>query len=407
MIASPLRSERLVIDRLVPDDSAALVAYKNDPAVAEYQSWPMPFTDDDARRLITSDQLAIRAGDVLVGDLMVAAVAGIEHALEIGITIAPGAQGAGYASEAVRTVAAAMFGDARVRKLIAYVDVDNAASLRLFDRVGFRREGLLRESFEQTGGRFVDEVLFGLTRTEWSRPEGDFDVIAFDADDTLWQSEDSFHASEKLFVDLIRPFVDDGIDVKAALTAVERKNLSVFGYGVRAFGLSMVETATSLAGDRLPIAIAAELVEITRRMLTEPVHLLPGVGSVLEQVGASHRLVLITKGDLIHQTHKVEASGLAHHFERIEIVREKDPDVYARIVTQLGVPPQRFCMVGNSVRSDVLPVLAIGASAVHVPYHLLWDLEEAPQDHGHTFAELASLADFPAWLTASTTVPAP
>ena len=144
MIASPLRSERLVIDRLVPDDSAALVAYKNDPAVAEYQSWPMPFTDDDARRLITSDQLAIRAGDVLVGDLMVAAVAGIEHALEIGITIAPGAQGAGYASEAVRTVAAAMFGDARVRKLIAYVDVDNAASLRLFDRVGFRREGLLR-----------------------------------------------------------------------------------------------------------------------------------------------------------------------------------------------------------------------------------------------------------------------
>jgi putative hydrolase of the HAD superfamily len=407
VISSPLRSERLVIDRLVATDLAALVAYKNDPAVAEYQSWPMPFTDGDASALIASDQLGVRAGSDLVGDLMMAAVAGTDHAFEIGVTIAPGAQGRGYASEAVRTVAEAMFADARVRKLIAYVDVDNKASLRLFDRVGFRREGLLRESFEQTGGRFVDEVLFGLTRTEWSRADSDFDVIAFDADDTLWQSEDSFHVSERVFIDLITPYVDDGIDVKAALTAVERKNLGVFGYGVRAFGLSMVETATSLAGDRLPIAVAAELVEITRRMLTEPVHLLPGVGSVLEQVGDGHRLVLITKGDLIHQTHKVEASGLAHHFERIEIVLEKDPSVYARIVTELGVPPRRFCMVGNSVRSDILPVLAIGASAVHVPYHLLWDLEEAPQDHGHTFAELASLTDLPAWLTASTTAPMP
>ncbi len=396
-----------MIDRLVPSDLAALVAYKNDPVVAEYQSWPMPFTDDDAGALIAGDQLAIRAGDVLVGDLMIAAVAGSEHAIELGITIAPGAQGTGYASEAIRTVAAALFDDASVRKLIAYVDVANVASLRLFDRAGFRREGLLRESFEQTGGRFVDEVLFGLTRTEWSRADADFDVIAFDADDTLWQSEDSFQRSERVFIDLITPYVDDGIDVKAALTAVERKNLAVFGYGVRAFGLSMVETATSLAGDRLPIAVVAELVEITRRMLTEPVHLLAGVGSVLEQVGRGHRLVLITKGDLIHQTHKVQASGLAHHFERIEIVLEKDPDAYARIVTQLGVPPRRFCMVGNSVRSDILPVLAIGASAVHVPYHLLWDLEEAPQDHGHTFAELESLTDLPAWLTASTTAPTP
>lgn len=231
-----------------------------------------------------------------------------------------------------------------------------------------------------------------------------FEVVAFDADDTLWHSEDSFFAAEKAFVDLVSPFVADGIDVKAALTAVEHKNLPVFGYGVKAFGLSMVEAATSLSGARMPASVIGHLVEMTRSMLTAPVRLLPDVASMLEQVGVHHRLVLITKGDLVHQTAKVDVSGLAHHFEQIEIVMEKDAGTYARIIRSLGVPTPRFCMVGNSVRSDILPVLALGASAVHVPYHLLWDLEQAPNDHGHTFAELESLTELPAWLTESTTV---
>jgi len=229
-------------------------------------------------------------------------------------------------------------------------------------------------------------------------PGHDFDVIGFDADDTLWRSEDSFDAAEKMFVQLLSPFVDDGIDVKAALTAVERKNLHIFGYGVKAFGLSMVECATSIAAGRVPTDVISQLIETTRAMLTEPVHLLPHVPAVLEQVGATHRMVMITKGDLIHQTAKVNGSGLAHHFERVEIVMEKDAPTYARIIELLGIDPVRFCMVGNSVRSDILPVLSLGGSAVHVPYHLLWDLEHAPLDHGHTFAELSSLAEFPAWL---------
>ena len=231
-----------------------------------------------------------------------------------------------------------------------------------------------------------------------------FDVIAFDADDTLWKSEDGFRAAELRFVDMVSPLVADGIDVKAALTAVERKNLHVFGYGVKAFGLSMVECATSLIGSsgdgHVPAVLIGHLVEMARAMLSEPVQLLPGVPTVLETVGQTHRMVLITKGDLIHQTAKVESSGLAHHFEQIEIVMEKDASTYARIIEQIGVPPERFCMVGNSVKSDILPVLSLGGSAVHVPYHLLWDLEQPPHDHGSTFAELSSLTELPAWLAA-------
>ena len=239
-------------------------------------------------------------------------------------------------------------------------------------------------------------------------PGHDFDVIGFDADDTLWRSEDSFDAAEKMFVQLLSPFVDDGIDVKAALTAVERKNLHIFGYGVKAFGLSMVECATSIAAGRVPTDVISQLIETTRAMLTEPVHLLPDVPAVLAEVGAAYQMVLITKGDLIHQNAKIDMSGLAHHFAEIDVVMEKDVDTYARIIKRLDVAPERFCMVGNSVRSDILPVLALGASAVHVPYALLWDLEEAPADHGQTFAELQSLAQLPAWLenlTESTTAP--
>jgi putative hydrolase of the HAD superfamily len=225
-----------------------------------------------------------------------------------------------------------------------------------------------------------------------------FDIIAFDADDTLWKSEDSFYAAEHAFVDLIAPYVPAGVDVKAALTATERRNLHIFGYGVKAFGLSMVEAATSLIGGDIPASVVGQLIETTRAMLTEPVHLLPDAAAVLAEVGAMYQLVLITKGDLIHQNSKIQMSGLAHHFAEIEIVMEKDIDTYQRIITRLGVAPERFCMIGNSVRSDILPVLALGASAVPIPYTLLWDLEQAPLDHGQTFAELDSLAQLPAWL---------
>jgi len=418
------RTQRLLIDRFTNDDAEAIVGVRNDPALTQFQGWKLPYTIEHAERLIafgandpvlSGAQLAIRLHDgTLIGDLMVRPTP-VAHTLELGITIGTPWQAKGYATEAIAGITEALFETPEVLKLMAIVATGNAPSLRVFDRLGFRREGLTRDSYRLNDGVVVDEVLFGLTRSDWARPAHSFEVVAFDADDTLWQSEDSFYAAERKFVDIVSPYVDDGIDVKAALTAVERKNLHMFGYGVKSFGLSMVECATSLAGNSsgatIPPAVIGELIEMTRSMLTEAVHLLPDVGSVLEQVGATHRMVLITKGDLIHQTAKVEASGLAHHFEQIEIVMEKDSATYARIIERIGVPATRFCMVGNSIKSDVLPVLALGASAVHVPYPLLWDLEQPPTDHGSTFAELESLADLPAWLdgyqpaaTGSTTV---
>lgn len=224
-----------------------------------------------------------------------------------------------------------------------------------------------------------------------------FDVIAFDADDTLWRSEDSFTHAENRFVELVSPYAPDGADVTAALKAVERDDLTVTGYGVKAFTLSMVRAAIEVTEERIPSAVVGELAALGRSMLLEDVHLLPNVREVLELVSAKVRSVMITKGDLVHQSRKVTNSGIDHHFSEIEIVLEKDPDTYARIVDRLGVPRERFLMIGNSVRSDVLPVLAIGAHAIHVPYHLTWE-HELVDDHDEEFVELASIADVPIWL---------
>ncbi|MDO8364298.1 MAG: HAD family hydrolase [Actinomycetota bacterium] len=223
-----------------------------------------------------------------------------------------------------------------------------------------------------------------------------FDLVAFDADDTLWHSEDGFSANEWRFVELVSPFAAEGVDVKAALTAVERKNLPTYGYGVKAFGLSAVEAALTISEGRVTTAVIEQILHMIREQLTEPVRLLPHVPEVLAKVGRNYRLVLITKGDLIHQTHKVETSGLAHHFTDVEIVLEKDPATYDRVFRKLGVVPDRVCMVGNSVRSDILPVMALGGTAVHVPYPLLWDLEHV--EHDEHFAELGSITDVPGWL---------
>jgi putative hydrolase of the HAD superfamily len=223
-----------------------------------------------------------------------------------------------------------------------------------------------------------------------------FDVIGFDADDTLWHSEDGFRANEERFVELIAPYAPEGVEVKAALTATERKNLGAFGYGVKSFGLSMVEAAVTISGGQIPSTVVAEMVEMVRAQLEDPVRLLDHVPEVLTAVGATHRLILITKGDLIHQTHKVTTSGLAHHFEHIEIVLEKDTDTYATLLSGHGIDPTRFCMVGNSVRNDILPVLSLGGHGVHIPYPILWDLEHV--DHDAHFVELDSLADLPGWL---------
>lgn len=226
-----------------------------------------------------------------------------------------------------------------------------------------------------------------------------FDLIAFDADDTLWHSEDSFERSAKRIRELVDPYVPAGIDFDDAVRATERRNLTISGYGIKAWMLSVIETAVAVSDQSVPARVIGELVDTAHEMLMEPVRLLDGVGNVLEQVGATHRLAVITKGDLVHQHRKITTSGLEHHFHGIHVVPEKDVDTYRRIVNELGVEPHRFLMVGNSVRSDVLPVLDLGGHAVHIPYHVTWELEHA--DHNGDVDELSSIADFPAWLSDS------
>lgn len=223
-----------------------------------------------------------------------------------------------------------------------------------------------------------------------------FDVVAFDADDTLWHSEDSFESAEAWLVEVLAPYTPAGVDVPAALRATELVHLPISGYGVKAFTLSMVTVAVTVTNGQVPATLLGDVVERGLDMLSEPVRLLDGVAEVLEEVGRDHRLALVTKGDLVHQWRKVRTSGLEHHFELIEVVMEKDVDTYGRIVRLLDIEPARFCMVGNSVPSDVLPVLALGGHAVHVPYRITWDHELV--DHDEDLDELGSLAELPALL---------
>jgi putative hydrolase of the HAD superfamily len=225
----------------------------------------------------------------------------------------------------------------------------------------------------------------------------DFDVVAFDADDTLWRCEDSFRHAESRFVELVGPHVPRGVDVDAALRAVEKADVPVSGYGVKAFTLSMARAAIDVTEGAIPSAVVGDLLDVGRSMLLESVHLLPHVSEVLAEVAANIRIVLITKGDLVHQTRKVTTSGIEHHFSDIEILLEKDSAAYDKIIKRLDVAPERFLMIGNSVRSDVLPVMALGGHAVHIPYHLTWELERVDH-HDEDVVELASIADLPAWL---------
>ncbi len=224
-----------------------------------------------------------------------------------------------------------------------------------------------------------------------------FDVVGFDADDTLWRSEETFRDAEIMYAELVGPHAPDGVDVLDALHATERDNIGISGYGVKAFALSMIQAAVTSTGGRVPSSVIGRLVDHTHDMLMQPVELLAGVPETLAAVGRTHRVVLITKGDLVHQTRKVRTSGIEHLFEHVSVVLEKDPETYRRVLAGWGVDPSTFVFVGNSVRSDVLPIIELGGTGVHVPYHVTWE-HEVVHDHGGGFVELASITDLPTWL---------
>jgi putative hydrolase of the HAD superfamily len=201
-------------------------------------------------------------------------------------------------------------------------------------------------------------------------------VIGLDGDDTLWHNERLFSMTESRFRALLEPFVD-GRDLDRELLETERRNLGLFGYGVKSFTLSMIETAIDVTGETIPVAVIAELLEAGKQMLAHPVELLDGVADTVPALAARWPLILITKGDLFHQESKLARSGLLPHLGRVEIVSEKEPATYRRILAAAGVDAGEFVMVGDSLRSDIESVLAVGGRAIHIPGFREWALEEA------------------------------
>ncbi len=226
-----------------------------------------------------------------------------------------------------------------------------------------------------------------------------FDLVALDADDTLWHNETIFVETQAAFRDLLAAYHPPEW-IEARLQEAEIRNLAHYGYGIKGFLLSMVETALDLTEDRASGAEIRRILELGHEMLYHPVTLLDGVAEAVEALARTHRLALVTKGDLLDQEAKLARSGLGDAFQAVEVVSEKNPATYARLMARLGVAPDRFLMVGNSLRSDILPVLDAGGSAVYIPYHTTWAHEVVADDalEGRAFARLDRLADLPAWL---------
>lgn len=199
------------------------------------------------------------------------------------------------------------------------------------------------------------------------------ELVGFDGDDTLWHSEGYYQAAHAELEQLLSRWVEIGdARVHDRLLEIERRNLRLFGYGAKGMTLSMVEAAIAITDGRIDAAGIHRIVELGKAVLDHPVELLPGIRAAVEAVAADVRVALVTKGDLFHQEAKVAACGLGDLFHRIEIVSEKDTATYRRLLGEFGVAPARFAMVGNSLRSDIEPVVALGGWGIYMPYHVTW-----------------------------------
>jgi len=200
-------------------------------------------------------------------------------------------------------------------------------------------------------------------------------LVGFDGDDTLWKSEDYYRDAQAEFEGILAGYVDLD-DVHERLYAVEKRNLALFGYGVKGMTLSMLEAAFAITGGAIRGEDMHRIVLLGKTLLQHPVEQLPGIREAVAEIAAEYELVLITKGDLFHQEAKVRDSGLADLFPRIEIVSEKDASTYARVLDEFDLAPSQFVMVGNSLRSDIAPVVELGGWGVHMPYHVTWAHEQ-------------------------------
>ncbi len=226
--------------------------------------------------------------------------------------------------------------------------------------------------------------------------ETTFDFIAFDADDTLWHSERLYAEAQKQFTQMLSNY-HDAEWINDRLYQTEIRNIHHFGYGIKAFALSLIETAIELTEGRISSKEIQKIVEWAKIMLNSEVELLPHVSQIIPQLSRQYPMMIITKGDLLDQETKIKKSGLGKYFQHIEIVSQKTFESYEKLFKKYSVEPRRFMMIGNSLPSDILPVLKLGGSAVHIPYEITWlheTAQEPPRDHSGYY-ELEDLGQLP------------
>jgi putative hydrolase of the HAD superfamily len=223
-------------------------------------------------------------------------------------------------------------------------------------------------------------------------------AIGFDADDTLWHNERFFALTQEYFASLLKDHAEKD-HLMERLLAAERRNLPHYGFGIKGFTLSMIETAIEITEGRVPAEVIAQILDAGRDMLSHPVELLPHVQDTLETLRQGHKILLITKGDLLDQTRKIESSGLRDLFEAVEIVSHKTPLEYAKIFERHATGPDQAMMVGNSMASDVVPMIEAGGWGVFVPHGLTWAIEDAAAPTNHPrFSEIENLSLLPPFI---------
>ncbi|MBX3596456.1 MAG: HAD family hydrolase [Rhizobiaceae bacterium] len=222
---------------------------------------------------------------------------------------------------------------------------------------------------------------------------GSITTIGFDADDTLWENFTFYRSTEDRLVEMLAAYVDD-VDIKRRLLEAERRNLPHYGFGVKGFTLSMVETAVEVSEGRVPGSVIAQIVQMGREMLSHPIEPLPYALEAVQSLSRNYRLVLITKGDLFHQERKLAQSGLGEMFDAVEIVSDKTRQTYERIFSLHGDGAERAVMVGNSLKSDVVPAIDAGSFGIFVPHAIDWELEHAEEpSHSPRYRRIGHLGE--------------
>ncbi len=224
-------------------------------------------------------------------------------------------------------------------------------------------------------------------------------VIGFDADDTLWVNETYFRETEERFADLLESYETKN-KVDQELFKMEMQNLELYGYGIKGFVLSMIESALDLSNNAIPQQTIVEIIKLGKKMIAHPVELLDGVEEVLQFLEKRYRLIVLTKGDLLDQERKLERSGLSRYFHHVEVLSEKKEENYRNLLDHLEISIEEFLMIGNSLKSDVIPILNLGGKAVHVPFHTTWvhELVSEEEEQTNNHLKLNSIRDIMKYL---------